>query len=164
MKPSLRVLRIERGTTVDGPGLRTSIYLAGCNHACPGCHNPSSWNFEAGKPYTVDQLMQEIYEEDFNVTLTGGDPLCSPDAVLPLCEAIRAAGYSLWIYTGYTWEEILADEKLLSVVRLADVLVEGPFILSLRDTDLLFRGSSNQRLIRVAPSLASPEAAPLLFS
>lgn len=113
---------------------------------------------------TVEQLMDVVREEDFDVTLTGGDPLCSPDATRELCVAIRAAGYGLWIYTGYTWEEILADEMLLSVAALADVVVEGPFIQDLRDPDLLFRGSSNQRLVSVAKSIQTPDLPPVLYS
>ena len=142
------VLNIIRGTTVDGPGFRTSIYLAGCSHACPGCHNPESWNPEAGTPMTLEEIMNIVCEEDYNVTLSGGDPLFHPEATRTLIEAIRQAGYTVWLYTGYTYEEILTDERLLSAARLADTIVDGPFIASLHDPDLLFRGSSNQRLIR----------------
>lgn len=159
---TLRVLRIERGTTVDGPGFRTSIYLAGCTHACPGCHNPTSWSFSGGEVMSIDEVLDVVREEDFNVTLTGGDPLCSPHTTRLLATRIREAGYTLWIYTGYTWEKILASPRLLDIVRLADVVVEGPFVESLRDTDLRFRGSSNQRMIRVAESLAS--GIPVLYT
>lgn len=152
---TFRVLRIERGTTVDGPGFRTSIYLAGCTHACPGCQNPTSWDFDGGEAWTLRDLLDVIEEEDFNVTLTGGDPLCSPAATALLTQAIAAGGHTVWIYTGFTWEEILADAALRNAVEHAEVVVEGPFIAALRDTDLRFRGSSNQRLVRVAPSLAS---------
>lgn len=142
------VLNIIRGTTVDGPGFRTSIYLAGCSHACPGCHNPESWNPDAGTPMTLDEIMAIVREEDYNVTLSGGDPLFHPESTRALIEAIRQAGYTVWLYTGYTYEDILTDERLLSAARLADTIVDGPFIASLRDPDLLFRGSANQRLIR----------------
>lgn len=150
---SLRVLDIVRGTTVDGPGFRTSIYLAGCNHACPGCHNPESWSFEGGREMSVQEVMEIVREEDFNVTLTGGDPMCSAEAVLPLARAVREAGKTLWIYTGYEWDALLADPFRRALAALAEVVVEGPFVLAQRDTDLLFRGSSNQRLIDVARSL-----------
>lgn len=150
---NLRVLDIVRGTTVDGPGFRTSIYLAGCSHACPGCHNPESWSFDGGRELSVDMVMEIVREEDFNVTLTGGDPMCSAEAVLPLAHAVREAGKTLWIYTGYEWEELLADPFRRALTALAEVVVEGPFVLAKRDTDLLFRGSSNQRLIDVARSL-----------
>ncbi len=141
------VLNIIRGTTVDGPGFRTSIYLAGCSHACPGCHNPESWNPEAGTPMTLDEIMAIVREEDYNVTLSGGDPLFHPESTRVLIEAIRQAGYTVWLYTGFTYEEILADDRLLRAASLADTIVDGPFVASMRDPDLLFRGSSNQRLI-----------------
>ncbi len=71
----MRILDIVRGTTVDGPGFRTSIYFAGCGHHCPGCHNPQSWDFAGGSEMSLGQLTDIITEEDFDVTLTGGDPL-----------------------------------------------------------------------------------------
>ena len=144
---TLNVLKIIEGTSVDGPGLRTSIYLAGCLHACPGCHNPQSWDFNAGTPMTIDEIMQVITCNDAPVTLTGGDPLYHPNEVKQLAQRIAAAGYNLWIYTGFTWEQIKADPQLLSVASLADTIVDGPFILAQRDTTLPFRGSHNQRFI-----------------
>ncbi len=141
------VLDIRRGTTVDGPGLRTSIYLAGCTHACPGCHNPDSWDFKGGVTMTLDEIMEVIDDEDFNVTLTGGDPLMHPHTLPALIHAIKERGKSVWLYTGYTIEQIEADPLLAEAVTEVDTIVDGPFITTLRDPDLLFRGSSNQRII-----------------
>ncbi len=141
------VLDIRRGTTVDGPGLRTSIYLAGCTHACPGCHNPDSWDFKGGVTMTLDEIMEVIDDEDFNVTLTGGDPLMHPHTLPALIHAIKERGKSVWLYTGYTIEQIEADPLLAEAVTEVDTIVDGPFITALRDPDLLFRGSSNQRII-----------------
>lgn len=146
---TFNVLDIRRGTTVDGPGLRTSIYLAGCRHACPGCHNPDSWDFNAGTPMTVEEIMQVVREEDFDVTLTGGDPLMHADKLPLLTSAIRAYGKRIWLYTGYTISRIRMSASLRRAVADIDTIVEGPFILALRDTDLLFRGSSNQRIIHL---------------
>ncbi|MBD5206465.1 MAG: anaerobic ribonucleoside-triphosphate reductase activating protein [Bacteroidales bacterium] len=143
----MRILRIEKGTTVDGPGFRTSIYIAGCRHQCPGCHNPSSWDFNAGEEMSLDELMDIIKEEEFDVTLTGGDPLYHPEEVTELTALIKEAGYSTWIYTGFTIEEIMSDPTLLNVIKNCEAIVEGRFIEKLRDPDLLFRGSSNQRII-----------------
>lgn len=169
-QPILRVLDIVSGTSVDGPGLRTSIYLAGCAHACPGCHNPSSWDFNGGRAMTVAEVMDVIIENDFNVTLTGGDPLYQAPAVTQLARAIKEAGYTLWLYTGFTLEELLAIDTPTSdagascnqlipdcseLLRLVDVLVDSPFVVSLRDTSLRFRGSSNQRLIDLPTTLAT---------
>lgn len=144
-----RVLDIVRGTTVDGPGFRTSIYLAGCNHKCDGCHNPQSWSFEAGKEMTIDEILDIVVEEDFDVTLTGGDPLYQPSIVAELARRIKTIGHKTWLYTGFTWEEIRNDTTLMSSLQDVEAIVEGPFVKSLRDTDLRFRGSKNQRIIYI---------------
>lgn len=152
----LRILHIVEGTSVDGPGLRTSIYLAGCNHRCPGCHNPDSWDPRGGEDRTLDELMQVIAYNEAPVTLSGGDPLQQPDAVRALVHRIKQElGYNVWCYTGYTWENIVNDPMLLDAVRELDVLVDGPFILQQRDIKLRFRGSRNQRLIDVQTTLAT---------
>lgn len=143
------ILDIIRGTTVDGPGFRTSIYMAGCTHDCPGCHNPSSHDFNAGKKMTLEEIMEIVKEEDFNVTLSGGDPLCSPAKTKRLAKAIKDAGYDIWLYTGFTIEEIRRNSELESVLEYIDTVVDGPYIASRRDPDLLFRGSSNQRIIHL---------------
>lgn len=150
----MRVLKIIEGTSVDGPGLRTSVYLAGCRHHCPGCHNPQSWDPQGGTEMSVDELMQVINYNEAPVTLSGGDPLQHP-GVLELARRVREGGYNLWCYTGHTWEEITSDPHLLEVVQLCDVVVEGRFVLAQRDTSLRFRGSKNQRMIDVRPTLAT---------
>ena len=150
----MRVLKIIEGTSVDGPGLRTSVYLAGCRHHCPGCHNPQSWDPQGGTEMSVDELMQVIDYNEAPVTLSGGDPLQHP-GVLELARRVHEGGYNLWCYTGHTWEEITNDPHLLEVVQLCDVVVEGRFVLAQRDTSLRFRGSKNQRIIDVRPTLAT---------
>lgn len=143
----LRVLDIIDGTIVDGPGLRTSIYLAGCRHACPGCHNPQSWDFNGGYDLTIRDILAHVDENGFNVTISGGDPLYQIDAVVALCRELKQRGINIWVYTGFKYEELFADKKMSRILKSADVLVDGPFINSMRDTSLRFRGSSNQRLI-----------------
>ena len=146
----IRILDIVRGTTVDGPGFRTSIYFAGCRHKCPGCHNPQSWNFDAGQDMDIDEIMDIVREEDFNVTFSGGDPLYHPDEVVELSRRIVLEHHNVWLYTGFTVEQILDDDKLRCALRYIDTVVDGPFIEALRDPDLTFRGSSNQRIIPVS--------------
>lgn len=133
----------------DGPGLRTSIYCAGCDHHCPGCHNPQSWDRNGGHEATVDELLEIIKADEFsNVTFTGGDPLYQVEAFTELAKRIKEeTSKTIWCYTGFTYEEILANERLSAILPYIDVLVDGPFILKLRDPELLFRGSSNQRII-----------------
>lgn len=146
----LRVLQIVPGTSVDGPGLRTSVYLAGCTHRCPGCHNPASWDFNAGTPMSVDGIMSQIMAHGFNVTLTGGDPLQhrSVEALRRLVRAIRAEGLTIWCYTGHTYDELRAMPDIADIVDCFEVIVDGPYIAALRDPSLPFRGSSNQRILR----------------
>lgn len=151
-----------RGTTVDGPGFRTSIYLAGCGHHCSGCHNPQSWDENGGSPMSLDEIMAIVKEEDFDVTLSGGDPLFNPESTSALIAALKEDGRNVWVFTGYTWEQITSNENLISAIAKADVIVDGPFIESLKNRDLLFRGSSNQRLINVPASLKS--GTPILYN
>ena len=158
MSYKYNVLAIIRGTTVDGPGFRTSIYLAGCRHACPGCHNQQSWNPDGGEIMTDDDILEVVDEEDFDVTLSGGDPLFNPESTKHLVNLLAERGRKVWIYTGFTWERIVADDMLMDAVRNATVVVDGPFIERLKDPDLPFRGSSNQRLINVAASLSAGKA------
>lgn len=156
---NLRVLDILEDTTVDGPGFRTSIYLAGCRHHCPGCHNPESWDENGGEEVSVDELMRVIVSDPFaHVTLSGGDPLLQAPACAELASRVKKeTDKTIWCYTGYTWERLMAegDVHVMTLLQNIDVLVDGPFVQSLRNTDLLFRGSSNQRLIDVQKSLAT---------
>lgn len=148
---------IVPGTSVDGPGLRTSIYVAGCRHQCPGCHNPQTWDFSQGTSMTVDEIMQIVEENGFNVTLTGGDPMYSLPQLLPLVEAITHAGYKVWLYTGFTFEQALGIEGADKLLPMLEAIVDGPFEADKRDLSLCFRGSSNQRIIDVRNTLASGE-------
>ncbi|MDE6485574.1 MAG: anaerobic ribonucleoside-triphosphate reductase activating protein [Duncaniella sp.] len=149
----MRVIRIVEGTSVDGPGLRTAIYFAGCSHHCVGCHNPSTWDPAGGEEMSVSDIMSRVEEAGFNVTLTGGDPLYDAENTLPLASELKRRGYNVWCYTGYTYEHILRDGNLRRLLDFIDVLVDGPFILARRDIKLRFRGSDNQRLIYLPASL-----------
>ena len=105
---------------------------------------------------SLEEIMEIVREEDFDVTLSGGDPLCSPDSLISLIDALKADNRNIWLFTGFTWETIMENPQLRDIVSKVDVVVDGPFIESRKDPDLLFRGSSNQRLIMTAPSLTSP--------
>lgn len=150
---TLNVLRIVDGTSVDGPGLRTSIYLAGCHHHCEGCHNEQSWDFAGGQPMTIDEIIAHVDEQDFDVTLSGGDPMYHATELLPLVKALKESGRNVWCYTGFLYEEVLENIAMRRLLDYIDVLVDGPFILSRRDISLLFKGSDNQRLIDIPQSL-----------
>lgn len=149
-----RIIKIVEGTSVDGPGLRTSIYFAGCPHHCEGCHNPQSWSDEAGKDMTEDEVLEVIAYNNFPVTFSGGDPFYNPEATAFLAQRIKDELHqNIWCFTGYRWEQLIQEERFLPLLQHIDVLVDSPFILAQRNTQLRFRGSENQRIIDVPNSL-----------
>ncbi|MDE7125153.1 MAG: anaerobic ribonucleoside-triphosphate reductase activating protein [Muribaculaceae bacterium] len=156
----IRVVAIVEGTSVDGPGLRTSVYFAGCEHHCPGCHNTHTWDTEAGVSMSVSEIIDKIKASGSRlVTFSGGDPMFQARLLVPLAQKLHAAGFDIWCYTGYTFESIMASERMMELMPYINVLVDGPYVSALRDTrNLLFRGSSNQRLIDVSRSLAEGKA------
>jgi anaerobic ribonucleoside-triphosphate reductase activating protein len=143
---------------VDGPGFRTSIYCAGCRHGCPGCHNPQSWGFDQGREMTTRQLMAIITADPYaNVTFSGGDPMYQAAGFAELAHAIHnETQKDIWCYTGFMYESLISHDQR-ELLEHVDVLVDGPYVERLRDSDLLFRGSSNQRLIDVPKSLYAGE-------
>jgi anaerobic ribonucleoside-triphosphate reductase activating protein len=151
MKIRLATTQIQKDSIVDGEGIRAVIWTQGCIHNCPGCHNPQSWDFNGGYEMTVQQLLDIIKDDEFaNVTFSGGDPFYQVEAFTELARRIKEeTGKTIWCYTGYTYEEILADERLKQILPYIDTLVDGPFIAELRDPELHFRGSSNQRIIHL---------------
>ncbi len=152
----MRVMRIVVDTTVDGPGWRTSVYAAGCRHACPGCHNPETWPFTVGEELSVDEVFLRLSATEGGITFTGGDPMYQAPAFTALARRIKTElSRNIWCYTGFLFEEVMADPEMSALLPFVDVLVDGPFLQALRDTDLLFCGSSNQRLIDVPASLSA---------
>ena len=146
----MRILDIIHQTTADGPGFRVSVYAAGCNHRCPGCHNPQSWDMQGGREMTVEEVFAEIEKDDFStgVTFTGGDPFYQVEEFTELAKLItERTTKNIWCYTGFTYEEIVENEKLSVLLPYLDALVDGPYIESQRDVSLRFRGSKNQRII-----------------
>ncbi len=145
----IRVLQIVPGTSVDGLGLRTSVYLAGCSHHCPECHNPVSWDFLGGEEYTPEALAEVVAAHGFPVTLTGGDPLQHSDlqAVEQFVDLLSQRGLAVWCYTGYTIEQLHTLPHLASLLPKFEAIVDGPYIAAKR-ANLPFRGSSNQRIVR----------------
>ena len=151
----ISVLKIIEDTMVDGPGFRTSIYCAGCPNHCWGCHNPQSWDIKRGHPMTTEEIMNVIEADTYaNVTFSGGDPMFQAEGFTELAKAIRRrTKKNIWCFTGFLYENILKNPVQRQLLQLIDVLVDGPYIQAKRNEDLLFRGSSNQRLINVKASL-----------
>lgn len=152
----LQVLDIVMDTVVDGPGLRASIYLAGCYHRCPGCHNPQSWDMNGGKEMEVGEIVEILKQSGHTkFTITGGDPFYQPMGLLELVVRIRKEipGSNIWCYTGFLFEDLLDREEMVLILKNIDVLVDGPFIQELRDETLMYRGSSNQRVLEIPKDL-----------
>lgn len=141
----------------DGEGVRVSFFVSGCNRHCPGCFNPEAQDFNYGTPFTYD--VQKDVSKHLKlpyidgITIVGGEPMepSNLDMTTQLAVEAKQAGKSVWIYTGYTYEELVDRHHFGTDVLIAmtDVLVDGPFIQSLADKRLLFRGSSNQRIIDI---------------
>lgn len=146
-------------TTSDGPGFRTSVYCSGCNHNCKNCQNPQTWDINHGKPTEVSEIYKHIVNNEMsNVTFSGGDPFYQPKAFAELAKMIKQnTDKDIWCYTGFTYEEIIRNPQLYDLLEKVDVLVDGRFVEELKDPDLLFRGSSNQRLIDVQKSITKGE-------
>ncbi len=153
----MKYLNILDCDIVDGSGVRVTLFVSGCTHRCKGCQNPESWACNNGEEFTkeIEDKIIELLSRDYidGLTLSGGDPLFVPnrDAIFNLCKRIKEKlpNKTIWLYTGYDWEDI----NSLDLLKYVDVLVDGKFILGLLDTTLAFKGSSNQRVIDVQKSL-----------
>ncbi|TCI32003.1 anaerobic ribonucleoside-triphosphate reductase activating protein [Exiguobacterium sp. SL-10] len=146
----MRVLSVLDESVVDGPGIRSVIFTAGCPHRCLGCHNPESWNPRGGQDVSVEDLLGRVEQSGWGgVTISGGEPFLQPKELARLVNGCKELQKNVWVYTGYTFEQLQAmeDEHISSVLDRADVLVDGRFEQPLMDRSLRFRGSSNQRII-----------------
>lgn len=146
----MKVMNILHDSVVDGEGLRTVIFFAGCPHGCVGCHNPASWKMSNGIDMSLDEILREIESNPMsNVTLSGGEPFIQAKEVSELARKIKEMGKNIWAYSGFTHEEILTspDPYKSELLNYCDVLVDGRFVLEERDLSLKFRGSRNQRVI-----------------
>ena len=150
---------------LNGDGIRVVLWVAGCNHHCPECQNPETWSVESGVPFD-DEALNELFAElskDYvsGITFSGGDPFLFHNSlsVFLLMEKIKKnfPDKTIWVYTGYTYEQIMSEQKRIvarnCLVRFVDVLVDGEYMKDLRDVNLKWRGSSNQRVIDVQKSL-----------
>ncbi len=148
----ISIMDIIDGTVVDGPGFRLSIYCAGCSHRCRGCHNPQSWEMGNGKFMEIDEIMDVVKQSPWNVTFSGGDPFFQAEGFARLARRIKdETSKTIWCYTGYTIEELQLEGNpcRMELLDSIDVIVDGPFVEELRDEQLRFRGSSNQRIIQL---------------
>ena len=147
---------IEYDSIVDGEGIRNTIFISGCKHMCKHCHNQQMWNFLYGEDFTFDKQIEFIQKCKENIlldgiTISGGDPFFSCQDVIDFIKLYKKElpHHNIWIYSGFTYEELLLDEKKKELLMLCDVLVDGLYKEELRDITLDFRGSSNQRIIHI---------------
>ena len=168
----MNVAEIKNRDIANGLGVRVSLFVSGCRHACKGCFNEIAWDFDFGKPYdkaTEDELLRQLAPDYVEgLTLLGGEPF-EPENRSELLGLLRRVRRELpeknvWIYSGFTFEELTgkkpsrgSGQDTDEIPRLTDVLVDGPFVYALKDITLRFRGSSNQRIIDVRRTLESGE-------
>lgn len=150
----LRISGVVNDSIVDGYGYRYTIFTQGCPHKCKGCHNPSTHDFNGGRIVDTDDLFNEICENILlsGVTFSGGEPFCQTAALLELARRIRLqTDLDITIYTGYTYEELIAlkDSQVNELLSLTHYLIDGRYVEALRNLDLPFRGSSNQRMLNL---------------
>lgn len=154
---TLRISGIVKESTVDGPGIRYVIFTQGCPHKCIGCHNPQTHDYLGGYDYPLKNIIKEIVENPLiqGITLSGGEPFSQAVTLTQLIKEIKKKNLKLNIisYTGYLYENLLQSEDQLNLLKEIDFLIDGPFELKLKNELLLFRGSSNQRVIDVKKSL-----------
>lgn len=145
----MRVMGIKYDSVMDGFGMRSVVFTAGCGHFCRGCQNPRSWNIENGEEYTIDQIIERLeYAGHKRVTLSGGDPMYQIEETCELVRELKSLGYNVWMYTGYKKEELelMGREDVRFILDHVDGLVDGRFVLDEYEVDLELRGSRNQRV------------------
>lgn len=154
---------LQSDSIVDGPGLRAVLWTQGCGHHCPGCQNPQTWDFNGGGLIPISVVKEAIdeLENQDGFTMSGGDPMFQPEACNEIAKYVKEKGLNLWVYTGFTFEDLMKLSKTKPIYRefieRIDVLVDGRFIESKKNLSLLFRGSSNQRLIDIPKTLEQGE-------
>lgn len=155
---------LQPDSIVDGEGIRTVIWTQGCPHHCLGCHNPETHNVEGGALVDLEEVYKIIdsLEGQDGITFSGGDPFMQPKECSEIAKYARMKGYNIWVYTGYTWEQLLmlteSRVEILEFLKQIDILVDGKFELAKKDYKSVFRGSSNQRVIDVGESLKNKRA------
>ncbi len=166
--------QLRKMDVANGEGIRVSLFASGCTHNCPSCFNKDYQRFNYGKELdftVVEEIISLLSKKQYKgLTLIGGEPFQNLE-LIDFVKPIRAyideynsqiidkklTKKDIWTYSGYTFEQILADEKKLELLKLCDVLVDGLFVEKLLDLRLKFRGSSNQRVIDIKSSLKSGE-------
>ena len=147
----IRIAGIVPESYVDGTGVRMAIFVQGCPHRCPGCHNPDTHDPRGGEVWEVVDIVEQMQKNPLldGITITGGEPFEQAAACAELANYAHRAGLNVWVYTGYKYDYLRHNKRATVLLDEADVLVDGPYIQELRTFDLPWRGSTNQRVLRL---------------
>ena len=162
----LRILDITAPDINNGNGIRITLWVAGCTHKCKGCHNGWTWDYNQGIKFieNKDAILNKLsnwLQRDYvdGITFSGGDPMFQPKECAVLANYAKSIGLDVWCYTGFTFEELLdmakKNKDIIDFLNNIDILVDGKFMIELKSYDVIFRGSTNQRIIDVKESLKS---------
>ena len=157
----LKLAGLVDDSIVDGPGFRLTVFCQGCSHHCEGCHNPDTWEFGGGTSMEEQQIVQMVKDNPLvkGVTFSGGEPFDQPVGFTNLAKLLKKEGYEVASYSGYTFEQLInGTDEQKKLMENIDVLIDGPFILGLRTLSLIYRGSSNQRILDAKESLLQGKA------
>lgn len=156
----IRLAGLVNDSIVDGTGFRLTVFVQGCPHNCPGCHNPQTHDVNGGYMGDTDDILETAKKNPLleGLTFSGGEPFLQPEPLALLADEAHKAGYNIFCYTGYIYEELLKDKAAYELLKRVDYLIDGPFIEARKSLMLTFRGSDNQRIIDVKKSLAAGEA------
>lgn len=157
---------------INGEGVRVSLFVSGCTHACPNCFNKPAWNFTYGEEFTVETFkkIKDLVSLDYikGLSILGGEPFENVEGLIDLVKEIKGLESNpkkdIWVWSGYTFEQIIKDEQKLELLKYCDVLVDGRFVETKKDLKLKFRGSSNQRVLDVKKSIESKLPVNYIFS
>lgn len=160
----MNIAKINPCDIANGTGVRVSVFVSGCRRHCDGCHNEQAWDFGYGEPFTwaKEEYIQALLEPDYidGITILGGEPFERENIAdaHALCKMTKESGKTVWVYTGYTWEEVIRQKAWEIRRAYVDVIVDGPYLAAEKDISLLFRGSRNQRIIDVQESIKTGTA------
>lgn len=150
----IKIAGLNFDSIVDGPGLRNTLFVQGCSHHCPGCHNPETWSTTAGELTTTKEIVEKFLDSNNkSVTFSGGEPFEQAEECYDIATQLKQNNFNLWAYSGYTFDQILEDPSKKKFLETLDVLVDGRFILEQKSLALNYKGSKNQRVILVQESL-----------
>ena len=154
MQTKLRIMDFVYSSSVDGTGFRDVLFVNYCPHHCEGCHNPESWDKKNGKDITIEEAFENLTKSEItNVTFSGGEPFEQAEALTILAKMLKEKGKTIWVYSGYTFEQLIKSPEKLKLLELCDVLVDGKFEINNKGLNMRFKGSYNQRILDVKKSL-----------